>query len=1727
MLALPVACAIGFSTAAAVRPQSAAAAPAVKPAEPVRVLREVPRVERPPQMPSFSSTPSAGEIRSARVFGEPIVALGAEPEGAENQALAKAVLQRLESKGAGGGDPVRAHLERFPDSPYRASLLLNLAMSDRRQGAFTRAIASLEEAWRLTKSLTDPDGRAIAERSIAELGDIHLRFGSMEGLEFVMAAIEGRNFSGASAQKLALAREGYSLLLHHHEDAIPSARTALQRYLRAAKGPDYAWSPRLDELRASHSGANLLQVRELSRQIGEPLRILRHDGGEIPVPSVVHLTSNHYSAIVREEKGRYLLDDPCLGGELWVTREVLLAESSGFFFVPESSNPAGFQEAVDQEAALHRGKCYPLVPDPDGPRPDEPEAGCNRQSPPVGLARWSINKLQASLHLSDLPVGYKPPRGPSIGFQLDYHHREKNQPAIFSYSNIGPLWGHRWLAYLEDDPSNAAAPVAHYQPGGGVERWFGYDAGTGSYAIDRESRAQLVRVSVSPIRYERRLPDGSVEVFEQPDGAATSPRRVFRTAVIDPQGNGLTYTYDASLRLVAVTDAIGQVTTLAYENADPLKITKVTDPFGRFAQLDYDASGRLVKITDVIGLESKFEYEGAGMIASLETPYGRTSFSTDPFDHSSDIDTNPRWVEVEDPLGGRERVEYRYHPAELASTDPIVPFGFDSRNVELDYRVTFYWDKRAMSLFPGDLSKAEVTKWLMAAIEGFTQHSPVAVPHNIKKPLENRVWYAYPNQTDLRRVGSHTLPSKIARVLDDGQTQVHSYEYDDRGNRTLAVDPLGRTTRYTYSADGTDLLQVHQLQQDGSYSLLQSFTYNSQRLPVSIADSAGQTTTYTYLFDGRRESIITPARDNLSLAERTTTFSYYADGDPISPRRLRSVTGPHVGGQTGPSTVFVYDIQGRLRSVTQNPDNYTVTTDYDSMGRPVKVTYPDGTYEETAYHRLDAVAFRDRLGRWSSTTFDPLRRPVATTDPMGNTLVQRWCDCGSLERLVDARGNVTTWERDLQGRVTRETWANGKFKSFVYESASSRLSAVTDPMNQTTAYEYDLDDNVVMITYLGAQVETPNVTFSYRLGGQPLSGAPDPYGRLTRRVDGIGTTNYTYHPTGILGATRLASVDGPFMDDTINYTYDEVGRVRSRSVGTGNTVEWDFDPVGRLLVETNFLGSFAFAYDNSTSRLVAVDYPNGLRASYAYHPPAADSRLQRIHNHVPSTLTTISAFEYTYDAVGNILTWQRQVDADPPTTYSFNYDRSDRMISADLASGESSILHRYRYVFDAAGNRIAEQVDDSVAESVYDTVNRLTLQRPGGRLLFRGTTDEPASVAVSDRPAVTTGGNDFMGPAEVGTGASSVEVAAVDTSGNLRVNTYEVTQSGDTTALTWDDNGNLVSDGTRIFEWDAENRLVAIESGAARSEFSYDGLGARSRVVEKVNGAVVSEVHSVWCGFDLCETRSPSDTILSRYFSGGVAASAGEILFSHDHLQSVRELTAEDGSVLARFDYTPFGQQSIVTGSLETDRGFTGHFSHGGGEIWLSFYRPLDSRLGRWISRDPIGLASGPNAYLYAEANPARYSDPLGLLVQLYCHLVGAGGGPWPSPFDMIGMFGYKHCFVRDKCACEGNEYDLVLEVTGRAWLSGRAEFEPEPRPFWQGDPHIERVAFYPPDNNSEECSMEDCILAEYERRKSSGQPYGSAKYGPNSNTFAAELLYSCGVEKIFWPAYVPPFTLP
>jgi hypothetical protein len=267
------------------------------------------------------------------------------------------------------------------------------------------------------------------------------------------------------------------------------------------------------------------------------------------------------------------------------------------------------------------------------------------------------------------------------------------------------------------------------------------------------------------------------------------------------------------------------------------------------------------------------------------------------------------------------------------------------------------------------------------------------------------------------------------------------------------------------------------------------------------------------------------------------------------------------------------------------------------------------------------------------------------------------------------------------------------------------------------------------MTFTNAAVATPSVSFTYEAG----------YSRMATMVDGTGTTAYTHVSAGTAGAGQVASVDGPLANDTITYTYDVLGRATNRDInGTG--VTWGFDALGRVTSEINVLGTFTYGYDGVTPRLASVTYPNGQTSAYSYYGATADRRLETIHHKYPGG-ATLSKFDYTYDAVGNILTWLQQADSDPPVLWVYGYDAADQLTSAvEGTTGQSPTeLASYRYGYDAAANRTFEEIDDQITLATYDSMNRLLAHVPGGPLAIEGLVNEAATVTIEGVPATGDG----------------------------------------------------------------------------------------------------------------------------------------------------------------------------------------------------------------------------------------------------------------------------------------------------------------------------------------------------------------------------------------------------
>jgi YD repeat-containing protein len=606
-----------------------------------------------------------------------------------------------------------------------------------------------EESWLLLSHETDPGTKALGDYVLGELAQLNARLGRAERLESLFTELRDRNVRGSATEKIAGAKQGLALMRTRPQDAFRCGPMALQRIRVATNRVTPADDKQIIESASIRQGMSLVEVNTLASKLGMNYQMARRSpGGKIIVPSVVNWKVGHYAALTKERKGKYLAQDPTFTDDVWISRRAIDQESSGYYLVPAGELPAGWQPVSEEEGRNIWGKGNAGANSEPPPPCVAPSVKCptGGDCTSAGMADYNVDSARVSLTIIDTPVSYTPPLGPPVKFTVSYQQREIAPVQTPAYSNLGNKWSFDWLSYLVIDPANEAADATAYGPGGGTLHYNGFNSATQSYAPQKETQVSLVKIASD--QYEKRFPDGSKQVFGLSDGAPVA-RKLFMTQRIDPHGNVLTYSYDGTFRLVGVTDAIGQVTTLSYElSSDPLKVTKVIDPFGRVTVLQYNAAGQLWKITDSIGLTSEFTYGTGDFINKMTTPYGDTLFAM------GESGTSYRWIEITDPFGAKERVEYKDGAFGIPDSESVTPTGMSLFNTALTVRNTFYWDKKAMAEAAGNYTAARLTHWL------HTEDINVAsdIPESTKDPFEIGSGITIPASRMLTQLARSTNP---------------------------------------------------------------------------------------------------------------------------------------------------------------------------------------------------------------------------------------------------------------------------------------------------------------------------------------------------------------------------------------------------------------------------------------------------------------------------------------------------------------------------------------------------------------------------------------------------------------------------------------------------------------------------------------------------------------------------------------------------------------------------------------------------------------------------------------------------------------------------------------------------------------------------------------------------------------------------------------------------------
>jgi len=237
------------------------------------------------------------------------------------------------------------------------------------------------------------------------------------------------------------------------------------------------------------------------------------------------------------------------------------------------------------------------------------------------------------------------------------------------------------------------------------------------------------------------------------------------------------------------------------------------------------------------------------------------------------------------------------------------------------------------------------------------------------------------------------------------------------------------------------------------------------------------------------------------------------------------------------------------------------------------------------------------------------------------------------------------------------------------------------------------------------------------------------------------------------------------------------------------------------------------------------------------------------------------------------------------------------------------------------------------------------------------------------------------------------------------------------TSVSYDASGNVLSDGSHTYAWDAFGNSVTLDGVGV----TYDAL---DRAVEQNrSGAYTQIVYSpTGAKLALMSGQTLQKALVSLPGNAtAVYTSAGPDHYRHsDWLGSARLTSSPSRTVLSSVGYAPFGETYAQSGTA--DASFTGQNQDTTSGDYDFLYREYTSSQGRWPSPDPAGQAAvdptNPqswNRYAYVLNNPLANADPLGLWCSAAvngkdtpCNPYNDGGPDWNQSWYQGDNFAYQ-----------------------------------------------------------------------------------------------------------------------
>ncbi len=1028
---------------------------------------------------------------------------------------------------------------------------------------------------------------------------------------------------------------------------------------------------------------------------------------------------------------------------------------------------------------------------------------------------------------------------------------------------------------------------------------------------DRRSQGNLSQVTITP---DSRGTNGSSETlvtrFEY-EPVTNQPTRI-----IDPRGAVTEIDREPNSGLaVQVTRAKGA-------------------PEQSSTAIDYNSFGQPERLTNANQHQTRFEYfnqgEGEGYLRKVVVDPGGLELET-----SFKTDARGNVVERTDPRGVRHRTEYN----------------------DLDWVVE---ERRAVTGSSDDSTSGGGDEPPGAAPPlGYTTRRLYDAAGNL---AELEIPLADGSQSTLERFayGSLDEPLEIRRQISPGQPEaewiVEMRDYDANRNLIRVVDPEGHVVETDYDARNLPSA-TRSLLESGSIDEAYSFTPDRE-LDVRL-DGRGNPWRRHYDGYGRLRELVDPLANKRRLE--------YDDNGNL--RTERSFDGPE---RLLAESAFDYDLLNRRlesREMLWDDDSESAQplrtkVAYDPMSNPTRVEDPLGrltTYEYDAAERLveveDPSGNRreldlDKVGNVRKTTtfekdsegqvfeviyrltYDALNRPSKSLssicelvagegepselEEQCNTVKTFYDARDQLVRIVDEEGWPTVYAYDGLDRLTREERPEGIRVDYTYDR-NSRLTQLEDVRGNVTEYRYDAAHRRTSVTYPDRTTESYTYDENHNLIGRVDSRGlrisqtfdtadllvnrtiePAPGGQL------VGPTAELYQYDGLYRLTEARSVEPSIPDVVTRLAYDSLSRVVSE------------ETLDRRVAYTR-------DYADNVTR---IGYPSGVAIGREVDDL---DRLFRsgvmavLEEGRPPEIDPQRAAKYTYRGPWLVHSLAR---GNGLMTRTEAWDAARRPLQVASQSPEQLPVVSERLRWSPRGLKTAISRDDANGTGwLLQQDGALRTKRAGGHPHPAALVQDNEVVSAEAFSESESGFRYSYDPAqnlesmmsEV-RGEKQTTVLAQDNPNDAQRN--RPSKIGDVT-LGWDASGNLIEKGALRFSYDYRNRLTEVsDSGIPVARYKYDVFNRR---VGKELLSLGSTEQVAWSGWQEIEHYRDGALTSRSVFGSGLDEivhsawdldSDGQVetdLYPiYDHIGNVTAMTNTSGRIVARYEYSPFGEEIVV-----------------------------------------------------------------------------------------------------------------------------------------------------------------------------------------------------------------------